>query len=360
MSPNTRIPVANLIIAVVIVAATITAVVAVVSIDPWAQRGSGLAERFDYDLDAYHEIDPQWIKYREAALFSSSLHEPRAIAVGPNDTVYLAGDRAIEILDADGSHRRNISLSFEPACLAVVGSESGEETDATWRMYVGDRQRVYVVSGDGTVEATWDSPGERALFTSIAVDEDQRNVFVADAGYKIVWHYDNSGKLLGRIGQRDEARNIQGFVVPSPYFDVAVAPDGLLRAVNPGGHRIEAYTFDGHLELAWGKPTMGLEGFCGCCNPAHIAVLSDGRIVTAEKGIPRVKVYSNTGEFDGVVAGPKSFVRDASVTEETRSAHRPTPLVVATDSRLRILVLDLAARQIRVFERNNPKTDTNR
>ena len=359
MRAKASIPIVNLLIAVVIVVATITAVVTVVSIDPWAEQGSGLAERFDYDLDVYHEIDPRWIKYREVAQFSTSLQESRAIAVGPNDTIYLAGDRAIEVLDADGSHRRSLPLSFAPACLAVVGDESHGEAKKVGRMYVGDRQRVYVVSADGTVETTWDSPGERALFTSIAVDEDHRNVFVADAGYKIVWHYDTTGKLLGRIGQRDEKRNIPGFVIPSPYFDVAVAPDGLLRAVNPGGHRIEAYTFDGHLELVWGKPTMGLEGFCGCCNPAHMAVLRDGRIVTAEKGIPRVKVYSNTGQFEGVVAGPKSFVRDASVTEETRSAHRPTPLVVATDSQLRILVLDPAVQQVRVFESNDPKIDAN-
>jgi hypothetical protein len=29
----------------------------------------------------------------------------------------------------------------------------------------------------------------------------------------------------------------------------------------------------------------------GCCNPACFALLSDGRIVTVEKGVPRIKVF---------------------------------------------------------------------
>ena len=84
-----------------------------------------------------------------------------------------------------------------------------------------------------------------------------------------------------------------------------MAPDGLLRVVNPGMHRIEAYTPDGDLESFWGRRVDGIEGFCGCCNPANIAILPDGRIVTAEKGIPRVKVYHGRGQFVAWWPGPE-------------------------------------------------------
>lgn len=142
------------------------------------------------------------------------------------------------------------------------------------------------------------------------------------------------------------------FVVPSPYFPIAMGPDGLLRVSNPGAHRVEAFTLDGHLELAWGKPSERIEGFCGCCNPAHLAVLPDGRIVTAEKGIPRVKVYSAEGTFEGVVAGPESLSPNLAAATETREDLRLHPVSVAADSRGRILVLDPVARCVKIFVEN--------
>ena len=155
------------------------------------------------------------------------------------------------------------------------------------------RDHVEVYDAQGKRQAVWDRPGPRAVLTSIALGEE--DVFVADAGSLVVWRYDPAGKVIGQIGRRDPSRGIAGFVCPSPYFDVALAPDGLLRIANPGVHRVEAYTFDGHQELSWGKAGMAIGEFCGCCGPSHIAILPDGRVVTAEKGIPRVKVYSPVG-----------------------------------------------------------------
>jgi len=82
---------------------------------------------------------------------------------------------------------------------------------------------------------------------------------------------------------------------------------------------------------------MRPEGFCGCCNPSHIALFPDGRFVTSEKGLPRVKVYDAKGVFVGLVAGPDMFAEDA------------VGLDLAVDSRGRILVLDPARRMVRVF-----------
>jgi hypothetical protein len=58
--------------------------------------------------------------------------------------------------------------------------------------------------------------------------------------------------------------------VPSACLDVEIAPDGLLRVNNPGRHRVETYTFDGDLELFWGRPSAAIDGFCGCCNPVNL------------------------------------------------------------------------------------------
>jgi hypothetical protein len=61
----------------------------------------------------------------------------------------------------------------------------------------------------------------------------------------------------------------------------------------------------------WGKGGREIGQFLGCCNPTDFAIFPDGRFVTAEKGVPRVKVYSKEGEFINVVAGPDSLGEDA-------------------------------------------------
>jgi hypothetical protein len=82
---------------------------------------------------------------------------------------------------------------------------------------------------------------------------------------------------------------------------------------------------------------MGVEGFCGCCNPTHMAILPDGSFVTSEKGLPRVKIHAQSGELKAVVAAPDSF------------AEHTVGLDLAVDSAGRILVLDPVARAVRIF-----------
>jgi len=274
-------------------------------------------------------IDPALILYRPAMMIPVAMEAVHALAVGPEDRIYVGGGRAVHVFDAQGARQKQIALEEEPSCLAVAGADQAH----AGRVYVGTRKRVHVLDAEGTGRSAWEPLGEKALVTSIATaDED---VFIADAGNRIVWHYDTSGKLLGRIGARDDARKIPGFVITSPYFDLVMGKDGLLRVVNPRALRIEAYTARGDLELAWGKPAPTIDGFFGCCNPAHLAVLPDGRIVTAEKGIPRVKVYSADGKFQCVVAGPPGVAAIADL---------------AADSRGRVLVLDASAKAVRIFE----------
>jgi hypothetical protein len=130
---------------------------------------------------------------------------------------------------------------------------------------------------------------------------------------------------------------------------VTIGSDGLLRATNPGRHRVELYTPDGDLELAWGQPGAAIENFCGCCNPTDIALLPNGRTVTFEKGIPRVKVYSDTGDFECVVAGPESFAENAKVCG-------PNDCTLggmdgAVDAEGRVLILDFVTGTVRVMQR---------
>jgi hypothetical protein len=136
-------------------------------------------------------------------------------------------------------------------------------------------------------------------------------LYLADAGNREVAVCDlPTGKVLHRFGRKDPSLNNPGFNVPSPYFALAVAGDGQLRVANPGLLRVETYTLDGRFVSAWGEPGMGIDRFCGCCNPVYFALTPTGDYITSEKGLARIKVHAADGSFQGVVAGPDLLVAD--------------------------------------------------
>jgi len=274
-----------------------------------------------------YRTEPSLVKDIEAGKIKTGFQHVSAIAVDSSDRIYVAGDKSIKIFSSGDGILSEIKLTDLPRCLTVAG-------DGT--VYVGMKDRMEVYDSRGTLKSRWGSPGEDAILTSVAVSGN--DVFVADAGERVVLRYDSSGRLVSRIGD---------FVVPSPYFDVAVAPDGSLRVANTGLHRIETYAFDGSLKSYWGEASTDIKGFSGCCNPANFAILSDGRFVTCEKGLPRVKVYSKMGVFESVVAGADLLTKSEGTCEQ--SDCQTGGFDVAADSQGRILVLDTVEKTVRVF-----------
>lgn len=315
---------------------------AIVRSDPFAERGSTL---FALDLSSLYEVDPSLIQFEQTAEVNVQLDDVRAIAVGPADKIYVAGDRAVEVLSADGSEVASIATEGQPSCLAIGSNEHA----TPGRIYVGAGQRIELFAPDGAPGGTWDVPGDNAILTSIAVAND--NIFVADAGNRVVLRYDTSGQVVGKIGAADAAGEGRSFNIPSSYFDIAVSAEGLVHVTNPGLLRIESYTAEGAMEVRWGEAGAGIEDFFGCCNPSQFAVLPSGEIVTSEKGVPRVKVYSEFGEFDCVVAGPQQLDVAESELGDPRAVQAKAVFDVATDSQGRVLVLDPRHKTVRIFIR---------
>ena len=280
-------------------------------------------------------IDDRLVAYREAARFKVPRADTRRIASASGDRIYVAAGNYVSVFDDSGAALSDIALPSPARCVAAAGDGL---------LYVGLRDRLEIFNAKGQRQSTWEPAAPRSWFTGLAVGEN--DLFVADAGTRAILRYDRSGKLLKRIGEKESGKNVPGFVIPSPYFDVKLAADGLIRVTNPGRHQVEAYTRDGDFEFAWGKTTTAVEGFCGCCNPIGIALLPDGRCVTCEKGLPRVKVYSGRGEFESVVAASEMFTSESrSIDDESAPA-----VDVAIDSRGRVLVLDLARNEVRIME----------
>jgi hypothetical protein len=326
---------------VVVAVAAAVGIFAAIRLDVTGEKGSGLGPAYEYDVKELAKVDPNLILYEESARgISTGFAASQAIAVSSEGRIYVAGDRAIRIFERAGDMAGEMALGDRPRCLACAGDG---------RIYVGMRDHVEVYDSRGKRLAAWASLGDDAVLTSIAIGRE--DVFVADAGNRIVMHYDMGGKVINRIGAKDKDRNIPGFVVPSPYLDIAIAPDGLLRVVNPGRLRVEAYTFGGDLEFFWGKFSSGVEGFTGCCNPVNFAMLSDGSFVTCEKGLVRVKIYDPEGAFVGVVASPDQLVEGAVNICYFPEQCQAGGFDVAVDSAGRVFVLDTVKNIVRVFER---------
>lgn len=292
--------------------------------------GQGLKDlgpRFELDLDSYRTTDPDQVLYREADAMPLPIAAPRAIAAGPGGTIYAGGEKAAISLDMHGNERSRWTMP-SPVTALAAGPDG--------RVYAGAAGAVYLLKPGDADPEPWTDLGERAVITSIAATSNR--VFLADAGNRVVAVFDQEGKLLRFIGRKNKAKGIPGLIIPSPYFDVSLASGGDVWLANTGRLLVARFTEEGERREAWGEGGMNIEGFCGCCNPIHLAVLPDGRFATSEKSIPRVKVYAADGSFAGVVAGAESFHKEED------------GLDLAVDARGRLLVLDSMKAVIRVYE----------
>ena len=302
---------------------------------------AGAANPFAYDLSKFENTDPSLINYQIAGRWPCPRQNGRHISSGPDDQIYICAGDYLAAFSPEGQPGLEIALPERVYCASVA---------ADGVVYAGSRSAVHIFDKRGRSVAAWNSPNKKSWFTGIAAGE--RDVFVADSASRVVWRYSRGGKLLDRIGEKNAEKNAPGLAVPSPYLNVVIHPDGLLRVNNTGRHRVESYSFDGKFVSAWGKPAFGIGGFCGCCNPINIAMLSDGRLVTAEKGLPRVKIYNLAGDFESVVAGPELFPKNmragSGLSDSTRGG-----LGAATDSRGRVFILDFVTNEVLVMERKS-------
>jgi hypothetical protein len=284
---------------------------------------------FEYNIENFKRSDSSLFHYAEVGQIPVELPNVYGIAIRPDDRIYVSGDSSILVFNKEGSVESIIKTGKTVYCLAF---------DANRDLYLGMIDHIEVYNDKGLKKSQWKSLGENAIITSIAISN--QYVFIADAGNRVIWKFDEKGNLQGKIGEKDEAKDIPGFIIPSPYFDVAVDPDGFLWAANTGRHSLENYTTQGNLRSSWGEFSMEIDGFCGCCNPSHFMVLEDGSFVTSEKGIPRVKVYNRLGNLVSIVAGAIQF------DEGT------VGLDLAEDSAQRIYVLDPKKKLVRIFDKN--------
>ena len=207
-----------------------------------------------------------------------------------NVGIIIGGDSFITLYNYDLKLLWNSSLSDPIGAIAAYGDT----------IYATTVEIILLFTSEGEKIDEWGPFDDNSIITSIAANRDY--VAIADAGDKIVFVLNKAGALVSLVGQPGNQ-----YVIPSPYFDVSFSDDGFLVTTNPGKRNIEFRTIKGEIISYFGEAGIALEYFCGCCNPSHFVFLPGGNLVTAEKGINRIKIIKPDGDLVELVAQPEQF-----------------------------------------------------
>ncbi len=281
---------------------------------------------FKLDLDRIKSVDPNLVTYQETKNYRVEARKAGGIAVS-GEKIYLAADTFLQVFDFAGKQILKVTLPEPAGCLEVNSQDN---------IIIGFRTKVALYSP--AAEEIWQSEplDERAVITALAIKDG--TIFAADAGNRAVHRFTDKGIYVDSFEGKTSIEGNHGFIVPSPYFDLGVNPDGELWVVNPGKHALENYTDDGNLRSFLENISAEIDGFVGCCNPAHIAIMADGSFLTSEKGIPRIKIHEASGKLSTVVAAPDQFTEDGEAPD------------VAVDEEGVVYALDFDRNMIRIFE----------
>jgi hypothetical protein len=287
----------------------------------------------------YRHIPPEWIAYRQTAVFDFPIEGQATCFAVQNDSTFIVGTAdppGLYFFDDTGTLLRTIDLPEEPRAI-VCGTPNAIFTD---KIIIAHPQHIAVHSAEGVWETSWKLPDDKSDVRSLVLTPEY--LFAADTGNRSVHRWSLDGNLGLTFGN--------DFVVYASPIVMTYSPaTDFLYVANPGKHRVEVFTQDGIFqpELSFGEPSASLSGFAGCCNPIGLAVLDDGRILTVEKAVSRVKIFKTDGQLDCVVAG-------YDILEDTWQKPNQRYFAVAVLSDGSIVVFDFECAVMRIFEEHVP------
>lgn len=254
--------------------------------------------RSDKKVAPVEETEQVYLKTQWSVIKELEVHIGKltSVTLTDNDKVICAGDSFIASYDTSLSLDWDKSLKESVWALAAAGDT----------IFAATREKILLFNQSGQLMDEWGPYDDEAIITSVTANSDY--VAFADAGNQLVFVVNINGALKSIVGHPGNQ-----FIIPSAYFDVHLTRNDTLVIANTGKRSIEFRTIDGKLVRAIGKEGDELEYFCGCCNPSHFSFAPDGNIVTAEKGINRIKIIRSTGELVEPVAQPSHFMASIPV-----------------------------------------------
>lgn len=270
-------------------------------------------------------------QYSQSTLLggSASAHPFRrflsGIAIGSEDRIFALGDDEVRVFATDGTFVQGWKIVSSATSL-TVGTDG--------RVFVGAPGRVEIYDAMGNHVAGFAAGDSKQPAGITAIKVFRQEILIADGDARLIRRYDLGGKQIGLIGNKSKTG---GFMLPNRWLDFDLDAKGVIRATDTGRHLVTAWAIDGTALGSFGKFGMrDPADFVGCCNPVNLALAPDGKIVTAEKMIARVKVYEPGGMLLAVI-GPEHF--------DPNCVH----IHLAVDSKGRILAADPVRREVKIF-----------
>jgi len=200
--------------------------------------------------------------------------------------LFIAAGNSVNIYNLSGQ-----LLSFFP-----IKEKARDITTENEEIYILYPTSIEVYTFHGELIRDWEACSQLSDYCSFTVAGDY--LFVTDAENKNICKYTKEGGFIKFI------QSPSGFIIPSYTFDIDCWND-TVYCVNSGSHLIETYTVNGDFITSFGKSGSESGFFAGCCNPAHISFTPQGKLITSEKGNPRVSLYDRKGNFNGVMLDNK-------------------------------------------------------
>ncbi len=204
------------------------------------------------------------------------------------ETIYVAdpGAQALWVLNPTAGRFKHIGEAGKQSLISPVAVAVGPQD----RVYLADSYlaQIFVYNSDGKLHATLaDAALQRP--TGLAYDTTAGRFYVADSAAHRVWVFGDDGRSLGAIGGHGTARGQFNFPT-----HVAVDAEGMLYVTDALGFRIQMFARDGRFVQAFGHHGNGSGDFAA---PKGVAVDSEGHIYVVDALFDTVQIFDRTGQY---------------------------------------------------------------
>jgi DNA-binding beta-propeller fold protein YncE len=222
-----------------------------------------------------------------------ALWTPNGMAVDSKGTLYVA-DGKVGAIFMFNTETKDFEM-LKNGVHARFGDIQGLAIDDSDRLFVSDTKMHRIVVFDKNHKVEGQITDHVADPGGMAIDDENRFLYVADAGQDLVLVYD-ADKLtyirqIGITGKKHTLTDPGTFAVPT---NVAVDADMNLYVADTYNNRIEVFDADGNFIRAWGRAGDRPGTFM---RPKGIAIDVDGHVWVADGMQDRVQCFTQEGQL---------------------------------------------------------------
>ncbi|GBD99323.1 serine/threonine-protein kinase PknD [bacterium BMS3Abin07] len=243
-----------------------------------------------------------------------ALKKPYGVAVDSAGRIYVTDIGRVMIFDLK---KHDYGYIGDSPGTGKLGMAIGIAVTRDKRVFVSDisADRVFVYSTEGRFITAIGHKGEFLSPSGVAVDENNRFLYVVDSKKHRVSVYSlDSYKLLRTIGSRGLGEDGK-FNFPT---NAAVDSKGNLYVVDTGNFRVQIFDKDGNFVSSIGKLGDSPGSFA---RPKGIGIDSDDNIYVVDAAFQNVQIFNSDGQlllyFGSAGWGPGHFILPAGLTVDS-------------------------------------------